>query len=157
MSKVANRKGCVSGAVGCGEVRWAGVSVCAVLVLWSVVSLRYAVKFTSRHFMVQVWAGWVGVFHFSLARPESGVSFATGWADGTSAESALWFKMSRNGPRDWGLDVPMWSLLAVAAVPTAVMSWRDRRKFGAGRCRQCGYELAGLSGGVCPECGATIA
>jgi hypothetical protein len=27
--------------------------------------------------------------------------------------------------------------------------WRRRR----GRCQRCGYDLRGLSGGACPECG----
>ena len=47
--------------------------------------------------------------------------------------------------------VPMWPLLVLTALPTAVLWWRGRRR--PGRCPECGYDLAGNTSGVCPECG----
>lgn len=37
----------------------------------------------------------------------------------------------------------------------AILRWRAANRERVGRCRVCGYDLAGL--GVCPECGARIA
>jgi uncharacterized membrane protein YsdA (DUF1294 family) len=37
--------------------------------------------------------------------------------------------------------------------PLPVVAWRRRRERRAGHCDRCGYSLASLSGGVCPECG----
>src|SRR5690606_3119238 len=41
-----------------------------------------------------------------------------------------------------------WYLL-LRGIP-ALRRWRRRRR---GRCEACGYDLAGVPGGVCPECG----
>jgi hypothetical protein len=59
--------------------------------------------------------------------------------------------------RSGGLVVmPLWMLLVVVAVPTAVLWWRDRRRIPAGHCRQCGYNLTGNVSGRCPECGTAV-
>jgi hypothetical protein len=52
---------------------------------------------------------------------------------------------------------PCWSLIAAAAAAPGArlvqMRWR-RRRAARGRCRACGYDLAGNASGVCSECGA---
>ena len=53
------------------------------------------------------------------------------------------------------LDVPLWLLLAVVALPTACLFWRDRRRYGPHQCQHCGYDLTGNTSGTCPECGST--
>lgn len=53
------------------------------------------------------------------------------------------------------LVVPCWFLLALSAIPTMVLFWRDRR-FPAGCCQSCGYDLTGNASGCCPECGTSI-
>jgi hypothetical protein len=50
---------------------------------------------------------------------------------------------------------PTWLLLLAIAVPTVCL-WRRDRPYGKGRCRQCGYDLTGNVGGVCPECGKQV-
>ncbi len=51
---------------------------------------------------------------------------------------------------------PFWMFLALAAIPTAVLWYRDRRTVKPGCCRQCGYDLR-ASKKTCPECGTAIA
>ncbi|MBK8267890.1 MAG: hypothetical protein IPK83_06125 [Planctomycetes bacterium] len=51
------------------------------------------------------------------------------------------------------LFVPFWLLFLVAAIPTALLFLRDRRKIPAGHCRHCDYDLRGIASGICPECG----
>lgn len=43
--------------------------------------------------------------------------------------------------------------LTVAALWMWFVHIRRRNRFGAGKCVQCGYDLSGSAGGVCPECG----
>jgi hypothetical protein len=65
------------------------------------------------------------------------------------------------GPRHdaWGtyhsVFVPVWMPLAIAAFPTALLWWRGRR-YAAGQCQNCGYDLTGNVSGVCPECGTPL-
>jgi hypothetical protein len=44
---------------------------------------------------------------------------------------------------------------AVFGAVWSYLIWHRRRRFPAGHCEKCGYSLAGLSAGVCPECGET--
>jgi predicted amidophosphoribosyltransferase len=46
----------------------------------------------------------------------------------------------------------MYVLLLIAAVPTVLLWWRDRR-IPPGHCQNCGYDLTGNVSGICPECG----
>lgn len=55
----------------------------------------------------------------------------------------------------WGLLVPLWIPFLACALPTAWLFWRDRRRYGPGHCRRCGYDLTGNTSGRCPECGET--
>ncbi len=52
--------------------------------------------------------------------------------------------------------LPLWVPLLLFAIPTGVLWYRDRRRFPAGHCRRCGYDLTKNESGVCPECGAKI-
>ena len=52
------------------------------------------------------------------------------------------------------LSLPLWMLLTVLAVPTALLSWPARRP-PPGHC-PCGYDLRGNVSGRCPECGTRV-
>lgn len=55
------------------------------------------------------------------------------WA-GLAADAAVWGTM-------W---------LALLTLPRVARRWHRRRR---GRCAECGYDLCGVTSGVCPECG----
>lgn len=54
------------------------------------------------------------------------------------------------------LIIPLWTVFILAAAPTALLWWRDRRTILPGHCRKCGYDLTGNASGVCPECGISV-
>jgi hypothetical protein len=57
----------------------------------------------------------------------------------------------------WGhgvtIDAPLWPL-AVTVIGASAWALRGLRRRAAGCCRGCGYDLAGLTADLCPECGA---
>ena len=50
-----------------------------------------------------------------------------------------------------GITIPLWPLAALLGAPGAFLRIRMRHR--PGHCRACGYDLAGLAAGPCPECG----
>ena len=67
------------------------------------------------------------------------------------------------GPYSWGSwgtvsrVIPLWLVQALCGVPAILLWavwWRTRRRYAAGRCQACGYNLTGNVSGRCPECGA---
>ena len=53
------------------------------------------------------------------------------------------------------VSIPFWMPLVLCAVPTVVLFNRDHKPK-PGHCAKCRYDLAGLDGDICPECGAEI-
>jgi len=49
--------------------------------------------------------------------------------------------------------LPFWLPLLIIAIATGILWYQDRRRFEAGQCRRCGYDLSGNVSGICPECG----
>lgn len=50
--------------------------------------------------------------------------------------------------------VPLWPLLTASVAAAGLLWWRVRGLVLPGHCASCGYDLKGLAGGTCPECGA---
>ena len=50
------------------------------------------------------------------------------------------------------MSIPLWLPLLLIAAPTAWLWYTDRRPK-PWQCPKCRYDLRGLDGGVCPECG----
>ena len=93
------------------------------------------------------------------------VSSDMGWSEdmigtwiGFDASGAfVWWPTYREvGP--WSMraevyQIPLWPVVALFGVPTAYL-WHTDRRAKPWQCATCRYDLRGLDGGVCPECGA---
>jgi hypothetical protein len=55
----------------------------------------------------------------------------------------------------WFIRVPLWPVLLLLGLGSAWTWWRWLSD-PATRCASCGYDLAGLKGDVCPECGTAM-
>lgn len=134
--------------------RWIGLAAVAALLGLYAMNLRW-------------WPGWtpsrgtfVGVQHGAFViggNPSVGWDrFVLVWprCQGSIWDWSTWITWGRLGP-SWWITVPIWIPLVAAAGVTA-RAWRRHRRArrGPGACLACGYDLAGLTGGVCPECGA---
>ncbi len=59
----------------------------------------------------------------------------------------------------WQLMVPLYPFFLALGIPAFLMlrnDWRQRRRARIGKCRNCGYDISGITG-PCPECGQTSA
>ena len=111
---------------------------------------------------VRVWWKWMG-------NPSDGASFAH-WSIDLRYDKK-YYAYPVNRPIVWlpsvdfkdlgGNDTehvssPLWMPFILAALPTGILFYRDRKPK-PGCCAKCRYDLTGLSGHTCPECGAEIA
>ena len=62
----------------------------------------------------------------------------------------------QGGKLAWIVQLPLWIPFLLFALPTALLWYLDRRRYPAGRCQRCGYDLTGNVSGRCPECGTPI-
>ncbi len=103
--------------------------------------------------------------------PPQRVGITVGWGGPRAFDPFFWQRarplFTWIGPyhySSWGtttIVTPLWLLQGVCALP-AIVLWivwrRSCRRYRAGHCRRCGYDLTGNVSGVCPECGvATLA
>jgi len=157
-------------------LKWTGTVVCALLLGMLVLSAWYEVTWRGSDAVVGLVDGTVGCIldrseqrfgipgivtstrHGSLPVP---TGWAVFWSDASAWRerlSSLWWlpRVQRLPGVMAGVltvvSVPIWIPLLLAAVPTAVLFWRDRRRIPPGHCQQCGYNLTGNVSGRCPEC-----
>ncbi|HEX4792918.1 MAG TPA: hypothetical protein VH370_03945 [Humisphaera sp.] len=57
----------------------------------------------------------------------------------------------------WAVRLPLWAPAGMALLVTVVFRRRASRRWNAGCCANCGYDLTGNISGVCPECGTVPA
>lgn len=89
---------------------------------------------------LSVFRGGLGVPHIPMLRGIDGVTRSA-----VLPAFPLWFGLT--------LNTLIFALLWAAGLTTA-QRYRRRRRIRAGLCPTCKYEMSGLEGAVCPECGS---
>ncbi|MBK8267888.1 MAG: hypothetical protein IPK83_06115 [Planctomycetes bacterium] len=132
--------------------KWVGLFACLlILAAWAVgLWSRSWTPIGDRGFLVCSRQGlFVGVSEATLLPPLDAPFFAWQEWEGFAFEAPE--RVDALGATV--LFVPFWLLFLVAALPTAFLFHRDRRRIRAGYCRHCDYDLRGIASGICPECG----
>ena len=140
-------------------MKWVGLVACVVLLIcWRAEHGRSVVLHVPGKHGLAIGNG---AIHLSIARSRVGtiVKWADSWGVtvfGNPQPSSYW---PYRRPEIWYtlggskvFTLPLWIPLAIVAIPTAILWYRDRRP-PPGRCQECGYDLTGNLSGVCPECG----
>jgi hypothetical protein len=150
--------------------KWAGLLVCVVIALafglsmgcgWSVFRVGNAAGY-SYTLGADLSLGDLRL-HRSAIRP-LGMVVPPGWHGSIvripPMQRMIWRPSYQSDPTpplsgsDVFVTIPLWIVLVVAAIPTGLLWWRDRKRRGPGACVKCGYDLKGLAvGAPCPECG----
>ena len=145
------------------RLKWAGLGAISVLLAVSCVSLWHGLVLArldrSNFTWVQVMRGSVSVMWM---RDDQGLPprFVVRHSTPERFHIQAWFDWetipdtSPNGRRLrlWYVEAPLWLPLLLIAAPTAYL-WRTDRRAKPWQCPKCRYDLRGLDGGVCPECG----
>jgi hypothetical protein len=152
--------------------KWAGAGLLLLMVAAWAISGWFELWAFKLHFIPADFTGVVPIRGVRLSRgeftafyhrsPPKSATPDTGWRWGRLPERfpprwawsrpALQVPGHGPGPSVMDARLPVWTLAAIAAIPTAMLWWRDRRR-PDGRCPDCGYNLVGIATGVCPECG----
>ena len=140
------------------RLKWVGLVVAIVIAIVYLMSVWWSahVGRVGENGSYGVWVddGAFGVMRLRGQAEASGtVGVEFGAAEGASVQP--WFDW-----RGYGaivpVQIPFWFPLLLIGVPTAYL-WRTDRRAKPWQCRKCRYDLRGLDGGVCPECGTPIA
>ena len=102
---------------------------------------------------VDLFAGGIQAFWWNWPLKRERYRPTDGWEWNAEAETS-WMPWQSPGVKP-GLGlvfVPLWLPLLLIAAPTAWL-WRTDRRAKPWQCAKCRYDLRGLDGGVCPECG----
>ena len=137
-------------------MQWGGLILTLLLLVGTWASAKRYVLFA--HPSGWRFTAWGGVVHFHRNNDPVPLPGGGLWEVGRAPKRYWWWFDFRPGR---ARQVPIWSVAALCAVPTAA-AWRcafiARRRARADRCPTCSYPRAGLAAGArCPECGAAPA
>jgi hypothetical protein len=93
---------------------------------------------------------------FGPPDPALGRGWRGFWVEGTLWLGQFWPVVFKDLRGNVDVVVPWCFLLALMAIPTALLWWLDRRRIPPGHCQKCSYDLTGNVSGICPECGTPI-
>jgi len=138
-------------------LKWTGLVVCVlILSVWGL-SLRWALGYDGVGWSAgfSVGGSWV---HICPQSPENNWRavtlnqwFRDSWRWGFRLP--YYRSITSSGTTKTSVEVPLWIPLAIVAIPTAILFYRDRRRIPPGHCEKCGYDLTGNESGRCSECG----
>ncbi len=145
------------------RAKWAGLTTTGALVAIFGVSVFFSYTYywtvPTHERLVQVSKG--SLYFVSVERhplfPDIFVNiYPSGFAKASSVSPHWWsFEFANPGDSSWQFALPLWMPALLFALPTGYLFWADHRPK-SWQCAKCRYDLRGLEGGVCPECGAQI-
>jgi len=83
------------------------------------------------------------------------LSAARGWQVFRPSADRMWGVTTLGLPGSRRRYFPLWMFTGVFGAAAAILLWRDTRPR-PGYCTRCRYDLRGVTGGVCPECGTAV-
>ena len=126
-----------------------GIALIGLSVALEAASTRLVLGWTGRSGRtVAIWHGQIG---FGRDCAPLGSGFLAEVRDAAGVGFQWWFWDYRHAMYEM-YYVPLWLPGAALVLPTGWCCLRARRSSLQG-CRACGYDLVGLPGPVCPECG----
>jgi hypothetical protein len=129
-------------------LKWMGIGLCiGIGTAWGTAWI-WQIRYYGGTWGLEFNHGLAGCWTSTVSFPKNLVVEKAG------GQQQWWPQHVQFGPVS-GLYVPLWMLLLPTAVATVFLFWCDRRP-PKGHCQACGYDLAGNTSGVCPECGERI-
>lgn len=145
--------------------KWTGVCVCLLILAAFFFSQERKVHYTQRIGSdVRIFVLSQGLIGVARLQPGPFISSTPGWYLSKFRTSDSIFRSLYHlphidrSPKHSGylLGIPLWVPFLLAALPTAWLWWRDRRRTPSGHCPHCGYNLTGNTTGICSECGSAV-
>lgn len=152
---------------------------------WNVQSVNGVVRFVRNDFRLalpHINSHWQGSLSSPALDPNAMDETASMFINEKKVKKWMGFRFAQTKPPPYqdglfGLIqttvavIPDWPVVSVLAILPAMwaLAWSfgrirmrrrartEERRAATGRCRKCGYLLAGISSGACPECGAPVA
>ena len=106
---------------------------------------------------VEICAGYVSLSRVVV--PGGGVPGPVQWDAGPHNTPMQWRPSAFRRGAWSGVVIPLWMILLPLSAGAGLLWYLDRPSLARnrpGHCRRCGYDLAGLRGGDCPECGTVL-
>ena len=125
------------------------------LMVWTLLSLWWGVGVAYGEFFVYVSNASVRVSVPVGAKRASGSKLRGVVTNKLYSYNFIWWPRIEVYHPGRAVAVPLWMVLATAAIPTIWLGWRERG-IPPGHCQTCGYNLTGNISGRCPECGTAI-
>ena len=144
-----------------GRLKWAATLLSVLIVLIFIASVRCSLSVSLRSprhrlVIVGVYRGAVGVTWFQRPTPARDHTWTFRYYAEPDAHMRWWPRSDvKAGWYGW-ISVPIWILLA-PPLWIGIQSWRRDLGIGPYGCRECGYDLRGITIDVCPECGTPTA
>lgn len=140
--------------------KWTGLAACVLIAAMYAASVKHifgATYLAGQTYERSVWTHLGAIEYHCASCPGDPAPLGLNWTfQRWGVGSFPWLPRWRFGRSDQ-VVIPLWLPFTVAAIPTAVLFYRDRpaaRRAREGKCVTCGYDLRGLAPGApCPECG----
>ena len=135
--------------------KWTGLVACdVILAMWAINTCCWTIVwYMTQGIRIGLWDQAI-----TIIVEDWGLAWIGEWGvekhDFSFHASQLWPDMNIESDRA-SIRIPLWILLVLVAIPTAIFWRRDRRSVKPGHCQTCGYDLR-ASKKTCPECGTAI-